>query len=134
MIPLSFLPILAAGLVPSIVGSLWYHPRVFGARWMSLKHITPDMAERSSRLSLQSSAVLILLGVIASLVLSRILIGLNVETVSGACVTAASLWLAFIVPGTINRVLWDHISFQMYAIETGQWLVSLILMSIMLLY
>ncbi len=134
MIPLPLLPVLAAGLVPMLVGAFWYHPNVFGAKWMSLKHITPEMAERSSRLAMHSTAVTIVLGIFSALILSRVLVALEIETLAGACVTALSLWVAFVVPATMSRVLWDHAALSLYAIETGQWLVSLTIMSIVLAY
>lgn len=134
MIPLPLLPVLAAGLVPFLIGAFWYHPRVFGARWMSLKHITPELAERASRLAMRSTATMIMLGIVAAVILSRILIALQIETLGSAVVTAFSIWIAFVVPATINRVLWDHATLSLYAIETGQWLVSLTVMSIVLAY
>ncbi len=134
MIPLPLLPVLAAGLVPFLVGAFWYHPRVLGATWMSLKHITPGMAERSSRLAAHTTATMLVLGMFAALILSRVIVGLQIDTLGGACLTAFSLWLAFVVPATINRVLWDHSTLALYMIETGQWLVSLTLMSIVLAY
>ena len=134
MIPLPLLPVLAAGLVPFLVGAFWYHPRVFGSQWMRLKHITPEMAERSSRLALHSTATMVILGIIASLIMSRVLTALEIDMLGGAVLTAFSIWIAFVVPATINRVLWDHIAFRLYLIESGQWLVSLIIMAIVLAY
>jgi hypothetical protein len=101
---------------------------------MSLKHITPEMAERSSRLATHSTAAMIVLGIIAAFMLSRVLVALHIETLVGACVTACALWIAFVVPATINRVLWDHAPLSLYAIETGQWLASLTIMSVVLAY
>ncbi len=134
MIPLPLLSILAAALVPFLVGAFWYHPSVFGTMWMSYKHITPEMAERSSNFSSHTTAVMIVLGIPAAMILSRIIVTLEIESYGGAIMTAFSVWLAFIVPATINRVLWDHVPLSLYAIETGQWLVSLVLMSVVLLY
>ncbi len=134
MIPLPLLPVLAAGMLPFLIGSFWYHPKVFGARWMGEKHITPEMAERSSRLATHSTAVSIVLGLVASLFLSRVLVALHVETLSAALITASWMWVAFVVPATIHRVLWDHISVRLYLIETGQWLVTLMCMSVVLAF
>ncbi len=134
MIPLPLLPVIAAGLVPLIVGSVWYHPKVFGSTWMSMKRITPDMAERSSRLSLHTTAVMIVLGMIASVMLSHILSRVAAGSLAAGLAIGFGVWLGFVVPSTINRVLWDHESLALYAIETGQWLVSLSIMSILLVY
>ncbi len=134
MIPLPLLPVIAAGLVPLIVGALWYHPRVFGTKWMSLKHITPDMADRSSRLSMHSTAIMLVLGIVCALILSRVLTALSIVSVAGGLLTALSLWIGFIIPGTVSRVLWDHVPVSLYLIETGQWLAALSVMSIVLIY
>ena len=134
MIPLPFLPVIAAGLVPLIVGSVWYHPNIFGSTWMSMKRVTPDMAERSSRLSLHTTAVMIVLGMIASLMLSRVLSIFAAGSLFAGLGTAIGVWLGFVLPSTINRVLWDHESLALYGIETGQWLVSLCIMAIVLVY
>lgn len=131
---LAFLPIIAAGLVPSIVGSLWYHPNVFGTRWMRMKRITPDMAERSSRLALHTTAVMIVLGMACASMLSRVEYAMAIDTYSGALALGIGIWIGFMVPSTISRVLWDHSSFPLYAIETGQWLLSICVMSVILVY
>lgn len=130
MMPL--LPVIASGLVPFIVGSLWYHPSFLGSYWMQMKHITPDMAERSSRLALHSTAVMVVTGIFASFMLSHVLVALAIESVWVAVLTAFGVWLGFVVPATISRVLWDHMPLSLYGIETGQWLVSFCIMAMVL--
>ena len=134
MIPLPFLPVIAAGLVPFIVGTVWYHPSVFGSKWMSMKHITPEMAERSSRLALHTTMVMIVLGMFSALMLSRVLFALATYSVVQGLLTACGLWLGFVVAPTIIRVLWNHEPLSLFAIESGQWLVSLCIMSLVLVY
>lgn len=130
MMPL--LPVFAAGLVPFIVGSFWYHPRIFGTYWIRMKRVTPDMAERSSRLALHSSAIMIIGGVFAAFMLSHVLYALRVESYAIAVATGFGIWLGFVLPSSINRVLWDHMPLTLYAVETGQWLVSLCIMATVL--
>ena len=130
MMPL--LPVLAAGLVPLIVGSLWYHPSILGSAWMRMKHITPEKAERASRLAAHSTAVMLVMGMCASFMLFQIMIAFGIESAREALLTGAGIWLGFVVPATVSRVLWDHIPLTLYAIEAGQWLVSLCVMAVVL--
>ncbi len=130
MMPL--LPVLAAGLVPFIVGSVWYHPSVFGAAWMQLKHITPEKAERASRLAFHSTGVMLVLGIFSAIMLFRIFVALEIDTAWHGVLSAIGIWLGFVVPTTIHRVLWDHIPLRLYAIETGQWFISFCLMGAVL--
>jgi hypothetical protein len=126
--------VFAAGLIPLIVGSVWYHPGVFGTRWMSYKSISPEMANRASRLSLHTTVVMVVLGMITSFLLSHVLYALSIVSYTDAFITAVFLWTGFIVPVTINRVLWDHEPLVLFGIESGQWLVSLCIMSLVLIY
>ena len=42
---LHFYIVLIAGIIPLIVGWIWYHPGVFGTAWMNATGITPDMGK-----------------------------------------------------------------------------------------
>ncbi len=134
MLPLNLLPIVAAALVPMIVGAVWYSPRVFGNTWMSLKHITPDMADRSARRSYGATFLLFVAGLLSALLLAYVLGALYVHSYIEAMMIAIALWLGFMIPATIGRLVWDHAPVTLYAIETGQWLVSLVIMSFVLIY
>lgn len=134
MLPHNLLPILAAALVPMIVGSVWFHPRAFGTVWMSLKHITPDMANSAARRSYSTMFLLFIAGLSCSLLLAYVLGALRVTSGTESILIATALWLGFTVPATIGRLVWDHIPLQLYLIETGQWLVSLVIMAIVLVY
>lgn len=122
----------AAGLVPLIVGSVWYHPRVFGHRWMSLKRITPEMAERSAQSVMISTTVTILFGISTAWMLLYLVHAFRVDTLFHSFVSACAIWIAFVVPTAMHRVLWDHVPFTLFLIETGQWLVSLCIMIVVL--
>jgi hypothetical protein len=41
----NFLVLLAATLVPLVIGFIWYHPKVFGNAWMKATGITPESAK-----------------------------------------------------------------------------------------
>jgi hypothetical protein len=128
----AFMPIIAAGLVPLIVGAVWYHPRVFGAAWMDQKHITPEMANRASKLSLATSLATLAFSMLLSAVLSYVLYALPIISVVHAMLMAGILFMGIVVPTTIHRLLWDHISPRLYMIEYGQWFVSFCMMAAIL--
>ena len=45
---LHFYVVLIAGLVPLIIGFVWYNPKVFGTVWMNQTGITPEMGKSSN--------------------------------------------------------------------------------------
>lgn len=53
--------VLLATLSTMVVGSIWYHPRVFGNRWMRLAGVDPEQVQ-------QSGAIPIIVTVIVSFV------------------------------------------------------------------
>lgn len=50
MLPVNWIAVLVSGLVPLIVGSIWYNPKVFGTAWMAASGMTEEKAEGSNML------------------------------------------------------------------------------------
>jgi hypothetical protein len=42
MVKFNFLILLAAAVIPLIIGFIWYHPKVFGNAWMKTTGVTPE--------------------------------------------------------------------------------------------
>ncbi|MCD6068296.1 MAG: hypothetical protein K0S33_3122 [Bacteroidetes bacterium] len=42
MVKFNFLILLAAAVIPLIIGFIWYHPKVFGTAWMKTTGVTPE--------------------------------------------------------------------------------------------
>ncbi len=101
---------------------------------MALKNITPEMAELSARRSMRTVILLFCLGFVCATVLAYVLGALQVRLYTEAAIVGMSMWIGFIMPATINRVVWDHVPLSLYGIETGQWLCALIIMSIVLVF
>ena len=45
---INFLILLAATLIPLVVGFIWYHKKVFGAAWMNAAGVTEDSAKNAN--------------------------------------------------------------------------------------
>lgn len=129
---LSIVPLIAAGLVPLISGYLWYHPRVFGTKWMQLKHITPEMVERNALRSTEHTLVVLASGLVMAYVLSLAIEAISRTMSLGPIAVALAVWVGVVMPVTLGSVLWDHKPLPQYAIESGQWLFTLIVMCLVL--
>ncbi len=44
----SYLAILLAGLVPMVLGYIWYHPKVFGSAWMKSLGLTEESVKEGN--------------------------------------------------------------------------------------
>ena len=129
----SLLPVLAAGIAHLILGSAWYHPKVFGSAWMRLTNITPEIAERGGRRKPAYTFIAFLAGLIAAYILNLLSLAWGVFEVAGAMQLALLVWLGFIAPSMLGSFLWDHRPFSLLCINAGYWLVSLIVMALILL-
>ncbi len=45
---INWLVILAATIVPLVIGFIWYNPKVFGNAWMSVTGVTPESAKKTN--------------------------------------------------------------------------------------
>lgn len=48
MIPFNWMAIPVAALVPFVTGFIWYHPKVFGTKWMQLSGVTDNDIKNSN--------------------------------------------------------------------------------------
>jgi len=46
--PINFLGLLIAALIPMILGFIWYNPKVFGTVWMAASGMTPEKAKSTN--------------------------------------------------------------------------------------
>ena len=73
-VSMNWLAILVSALIPLIIGSIWYHPKVFGTAWMHTTGITEEKIKKMS--SAKAYIVAVLLSVVLSFYLYiNVLIG-----------------------------------------------------------
>lgn len=126
---LALFPVAAAALVPMLVGHVWFHPNVFGRMWMSSKHITPDMAERSASGQYLSYATLFVAGALTSGALYMMASVLRMDSSVDALALGSAAWFTISLPSLLNSAVWNRVPVRVFLIESGQWLVSLVLMA-----
>ena len=130
----ALVPVLLAAVVSALLGFVWYHPRAFGSSWMRLSGISPEAVELGRRRMHRNAALALLAGAVAALVLRAFEIGLGVYDVRGAVQVGFFAWLGFVAPALLGVVLWEQKPFFLYVINAGYWLVSLLAMSVILIF
>jgi hypothetical protein len=131
---LALVPIFFSGVVAVVIGFLWYHPRVFGAAWMRLSNVTPEMANASRRDRWMRAFVSFVASLCTALLLNYLAITLGVNDWIGAVGLSLALWLGFIAPSMLHAVLWERRPLALYFINSLYWLVTLIVITLMLLF
>lgn len=134
MIPVSIVPIVAAGVVSALVGWVWYHPRVFGSALKRLSGVIDDPTARPKNI-FASILVALLAGMLIAWVMTFIGNALyEFFDWVGAVELAFWIWLGFIVPTLLAAVLWEGRSFKIFLIQAFHWLITFILIALVLLY
>ena len=130
----NLLAVLVAGLVPMIVGSLWYGP-LFGKKWMEMVGKTEEEIRANSN-PLKQYGVMFVLGLLASYVIAH-----NMTAYADAY--GATGWLAGLQAGFwlwLGLILWhgwQAVAFEdkplgLYALNMGYNLVALVGMAVVL--
>lgn len=126
-VDIEILPILIAGIIPMVVGSIWYSPLLFANYWMKLSGV--------KEVDLKAVPVTeYLLSTLTSLILSFVLFHFfNYAEVSNnfeALQLALWVWLGFAIPFVLPGHLFDRRPWGLFFIYAGYQLVNLVLMAL----
>lgn len=125
---INYVPVIVAAVVAMILGGIWYTPAVFGNAWMR--------AIGKGKESMAGSHASMLWMLVATLVMSYVLahfIGYaGASTPWEGAQVGAWLWLGFIVPMGLSRVLFEKLSMQAFWINVLYYLVSIAVMGAIL--
>jgi hypothetical protein len=129
----SIILVLIAGVLPVIIGMIWYHPKVFGTAWARMSNISPEVADSTKRKMPLYAIIAFLASMLVAWVMSFVgmALGEYVDWVS-AVELGIWIWLGFVAPTMLGMVLWEHKPFSLYLINASYWLVSLIAMALVL--
>ena len=127
----SYLAMLAALVAAIVVSSLWYSPLVFGKQWMEL---SGRNAAGATQTTMHAWKILIDLvrEFIVIYVLARLISGLGIFDWQGALQLGFWVWLGFPVQMLVGASLWDNKPWALDAIHAGDWLLKMLLISLLL--
>ena len=108
MMPVNFWAVLVSAIVSMVIGGLWYGP-VFGKMFMQEMGMDKWSKEKQDAMK-KSMGLSYLAQFIASLVMFYVLAGViggfNHMTISGGMMTAAIMWIGFVVPLKLGDLIW----------------------------
>ena len=128
MLRMNYLAIVVAAMAAFVASSVWY--TIFGNAWMELRGIDPATAA-----DVGTPALTMLFVVVQSLVVAFMLayfvVHLGIVNWKGAVRLGALVWVfpAMILLGSIVH---ENVPLTLAAIHAGDWLVKLLLMSVIL--
>lgn len=138
---INYLAVLVSGISAVVIGFLWYGP-VFGKVWMKEVGYTDadataarnDPAKMNAMY--RSYALTALAGLAMAFILAHFIsmapLVLGMTGLSGGMAVAAMAWIGFIVPISLNSVLWEGKSSKYWLVVAGYYLFTLLVMSTIL--
>ncbi len=129
--------IVMSALSALLIGSLWYHPKIFGTAWLRLVNISPKDLEKRKKymplLMLVSFIMFLCVAFMVSIIISVDISQIISNTVFDQTILNALLiWISLVVPVLLWSVFWEGKSIKLFAINAGYWLVVLYAMSLIL--
>lgn len=126
-VSVNYLAVVAASVAAMVVGYLWYGP-LFGKAWAKLSGA--KMGNGDNMLYVWQYVA----SVVTAYVLAVSLSLTDSTSLQSAMIMAFWLWLGFQATLQVGKVLWEGKSWNLYFLEAGQTLVSLLVMAAVLSY
>jgi hypothetical protein len=124
------LALLVAALILWLLGAVWYSPALFAKPWMASLGIRPETANRKTMIPGMISSFIG--DLLLALVLAHITGWANATTFGWGAFIGALVWLGFFAAPAFPQGLYENRPFRLFAINTGYWLVGLIIVGGML--
>jgi hypothetical protein len=127
----SYFAMLVALIAAIMVSSLWYSPLVFGKQWMELSGNNPA-ATTETTMHAWKILIDLVRELIVIYVLARLISALGIFGWQDALNLGFWVWLGFPVQMLVGASLWDSKPWALDAIHAGDWLLKMLLISLIL--
>ena len=123
-IRINFLGVGVAAIAAFVASGLWYSPLLFGNLYMSVRGAEPGV--------MSPAEILIELGrtLVVAYVFAHLVVRLGVRDWRGAVRFGLLVWIGFPVMILLGSVAHENVSLQLAAIHAGDWLVKVVILSV----
>ena len=119
------LAILVSAVIQWLLGAVWYSPALFAKPWAAMVGISKDSSKTSSMVFGMISSFIGSL--VTSFVLAHVVLWSGTQTFAFGALIGLILWMGFIAAPRWASYIYEGRPFKLYAINTGYWLVALVI-------
>lgn len=131
-VDVNYLAVLAAGVVNMVIGFLWYSPVLFAKPWMKEMGYTKQSMQADQKKMGPLYGLSFLAALVMAYVLTHVITFsmsyMGTEAVMTGLTTGFWMWLGFVGPVQMTDVIFGKKSWNLYFINTGYQLASLLAM------
>ncbi|MGH7204295.1 MAG: DUF1761 domain-containing protein [Candidatus Levyibacteriota bacterium] len=135
-IEVNYLGVLLAGVASMALGFLWYHPVLFGKPWMKLMGHTAEGLKKAQKEMGKLYGLSFVVSLITAYVLFHVMtLSMNFfhyPKLQAGLTSAFWMWIGFVMPVQLTDTIFSHKKWNLWAINTGYQLASLIVMAVVL--
>jgi hypothetical protein len=122
----NYIAAVVTGLAAFALSLLWYSPLLFGNIWMALRnapvHPLPGWTFLFAPLR----------EIITAFLLTHLIVRLGVNNWENALGLGFVLWFSFYFVQLTGAVMWDNLPWQLGLVHSGDWLMKMLFMSLLL--
>lgn len=128
---ISYLAIVVALIAAAAVSSVWYSPSLFGKQWMELRSLN-SVDVTDTAMPAWKILVDLVREVVVIYVLALLVNGMGIVNWKGGLGLGFWVWLGFPVQMLVGASLWDNKPWMLDLIHAGDWLMKMLLVSLIL--
>ena len=116
-----------------VIGAIWYSPMVFGKIWMNLAGITQKEIESGKKQMPKIYSMAFVGALITAYILAIFLDLVGAATIGEGLQIGLLVWLGFVATTTLSTVLFENKKTNLYLLNNGYNLLSILVMSVILI-
>jgi uncharacterized protein DUF1761 len=123
---INYIAAVVTGLAAFALSLLWYSPFLFGDIWLALRNapVHPLPGWTFLFASLRE--------IISAFLLTHLIVRLGVNNWKNALGLGFVLWFSFYFVQLTGAVMWDNLPWQLGLVHSGDWLMKMLFMSLLL--
>lgn len=130
-VPVNYLAVVVSAIASMVIGFLWYGS-LFGKQWMALSGINPAKIDEAKKQSMGKGYALAFVGSLLTAYILNHVIALSNAYFSTSGIQAGLtsgfwMWLGFVVPVTLNSLLWEGKPLKLWILNTSYYLVMFLI-------
>src|SRR6266516_2242852 len=130
MVHVNYVAVLVAAVAVFVLGWLWYSPLLFYKPWMRLRGMDPVAAMVGAKMPGGKLLIELARCLVLAYIIARLVIPLGVTGWLGAVELGLVFWIACPVILLTGSVLWENVPWKVAAIHSGDWLVKMLVIPI----
>jgi hypothetical protein len=125
MANINLLAVIASIVVAMVLGTVWYHPKVFGTKWMSLIGRDPKQMKPNPMMYV----VVIIFALLTVLTMAHFITATDAQSLGDGLKVGLWAWVGFTGATMGVNFLFEGRSWKLYALTAGYHLVNFMLIS-----